>query len=136
MFAECGVKVFSVALSDIFNAEVINDEYEEDWTPFVPPEAGCGRTLEVSMPFKSLGEEIISQFAGLFEAVDAFCDFEVHPPFMNVFCEVIFVDDLLWNDRELNADVFRMVKWTAEVEVFYVECGILGGTIRYYSCFL
>jgi hypothetical protein len=34
---------------DIFDAEVIHDENEYDWSPFVSPQARGGCTLEVPM---------------------------------------------------------------------------------------
>ena len=48
MLEEGVVKVVGVAFVDVFYAEVVNNEAEEDWAPLVAPEAWDGGTLVVA----------------------------------------------------------------------------------------
>ena len=53
----------------------------------------------------------------MFESVYAFADFEVNPPIVGKPHEVIFVSEFLWDDIDLNLDVFWAVEGCAKVEV-------------------
>ena len=46
-------------ISDIFNAELVNNEDEHDWPPHVLPEAWSGGSLEVFFLVQSGVKEII-----------------------------------------------------------------------------
>ncbi len=69
------------------------------------------------MFINSLCEDIIGKFAFLLEAVDAFVKFKVNPDMMFKGSDVIFVDELLWDDCDLDMNVFRVVKGRADLEV-------------------
>ncbi len=77
---KCLEEMVSVVFLSELDAEVIHDEDEDYWAPGVWPEAGCDCTLVVSVFTQSGGEEVVGQFFGLFEAVDAlFVYLEVNP---------------------------------------------------------
>ena len=79
--------------------------------------------MVVSVFTKSGGEEVVGQFSGLFEAVEAFVDLEVNPVAVCKSGEVIFINEFLRDVGKFDPDVFRSAKRRAEVEVFYVEAG-------------
>ena len=59
----------------------------------------------------------------MFEAVDAFVDFEVNPTMMCEGSKVVFVNKFLWDVAEFDPDVFGAVQWRAQVEIGNVEAG-------------
>ena len=105
------------------DSEVIHNEDEDYWAPGVPPEAGCDYALVVSVFTQSGGEEVVGQFSGLFEAVDAFVDLEVNPVAVRKSGEVIFITKFLRDVGKFDPDIFWLVKRRAEVEVFHVKAG-------------
>ena len=82
-----GVKVLQgidemvgIVFANIFDAKVVNNEAEGDVTALVPPKAGGLRRWGVAV-FGEVGlESNVGKEAGLFEAVHAFANFNVHPP--------------------------------------------------------
>ena len=74
---------------------IIYNEYKDDGSPFVVPEAGCGGTLIVAMLGQMLSEEIIGQFTSLFQPINPFCDLEVHPIIEDILGEVVLINELL-----------------------------------------
>ena len=122
-------QVVGVAFVCVLEAEVVNDEDKDEWSPIVAPESRCDGTLVVTVFGKSRGEEVIGELSGLLEAVDAFVNFEVDPTIVCVFGEVVLVDEFLWDIGESDADVFRMVERRAEIEVGDVKAthACLGG---------
>ncbi len=85
----------------VLNAEVVNNENKDDRAPLVTPEAWCDSTLVVTVLGQSCGEEVVSTFASLFEAVDAFVDFKVYPVVCDVLSKVVLIDKLLQDVSEL-----------------------------------
>ena len=81
--------------------------------------------MVVSAFAEAFFEEIVGEYAGLGEAVDATTDLEVHPAVVGYGGEVVFGDELVGNVVDFDADVFIAVEWGAEVEVFDVETGKL-----------
>ena len=55
--------VIGMAFVDVFYAEVVNNEVEEDWEPLVAPEAwGCG-TLVVTRLVEAFFKEFVGKHA-------------------------------------------------------------------------
>ncbi len=57
----------------------------------------------------------------MFEAIDAFGDFEVHIPVVRQVLEAILLDKVVRNIGEFDAGILRSVEWCAKVEVGDVE---------------
>ena len=112
-----------MAFALVLDAEVVDDEDEEDGAPFMSPESGSCGALVVPMRCETFSEEIVREFTCLFEAVHSISDFKVDPPIVYLFSQVVFVDEFLWNDRDLDADIFRPIEWHPQVEVFDVKAG-------------
>ena len=56
-----------MSAANILDAKVIHDKHKNDGSPFVALEAGCGGALIVAVLGQMLSEEIIGQFASLFQ---------------------------------------------------------------------
>ena len=62
----------------------------------------------------------------MFEAVDAFVDFEVDPPPVSKSGDVVFVYEFLRDVGKFDSDIFGSVQRRAEVEIFDVKAGKAG----------
>ncbi len=69
ILAEHAGEVFHVDFVDVFYSEIVDDQCETDWTPFVVPVSWCYFTLAVSCLVESFGEELLRDDTGLREAV-------------------------------------------------------------------
>ena len=107
----------SMLATDILDAKVINNKDKDNGMPFVVPESRCDVALGVSVVGKALGEEIVCQATCLFQSVDPFGDLEVYPIIERVLHEVVFVNKLLGDLGDVDADIFRAIKGSAQVEV-------------------
>ena len=105
-----------------FYSKIIDDEAENDAASDVTPEARSVLALVVSFFGKSLLEELVGNDAGLGEAIHSFPNFDVDPSnFVNQVLEVVFYDDLFWDDVELEAHVFRIGYRGVKVKVGQVN---------------
>jgi hypothetical protein len=67
-------KVVGMLFPNIFNAEIIDNEGEGDWSPFVAPEAWSVRALMISVGGESFPEEFVGKYACLWQSSD--CSFQ------------------------------------------------------------
>ena len=118
--------MFGMAAADILDAKVIHNEYKDDGSPFVVPEAWDGVALIVFVLGQTLSEEIIGKLAGLFQPIDPFGDLEVYPVIEHKLSEVVLVDEFLGNLGEVDADIFGSIKGIAQVKVGEVIAGEMG----------
>ncbi len=58
-------KMFDVFLVDVLHSKVVDDEGEADWVPIVTPISWCDLVLLVPCLVEALGEEVLSNNAGL-----------------------------------------------------------------------
>ena len=65
-------EVKGMAFTNVFNAEVIDNEGEYDMSPLVNPEARCGGSLLVDRFMKACCKEVVGELASLGKAVDTF----------------------------------------------------------------
>ena len=120
--------MFSMALINILDAEVIHDENEHNGAPAMAPEARCNCALVVPVFMEACSKEVIGKFARLLEAIHTFGDLEVHPAIVCQCGEVVFVNEFIWDDGQLYFDKFWAVKGCAKVEVGDVKTG-KGGSL-------
>ena len=73
--------------------------------------------MKVTVFVQALGKEVVCEFACLFQAVDTLGNFEVDPAVMCEGGEVVFIDEFLWDDSELNADILGAIEWCAKIKV-------------------
>jgi hypothetical protein len=84
--------------SNVLDAEVVNDEGEQDGTPFVAPEALWVLASVISMWCEAFRKEIVGNDTSLWESIHAAGDADVDIAFLDKGHEVVLVDDLLRND--------------------------------------
>ena len=100
-----------MALAYIFDNEVINYEVKQYRLPFVAPQTRGEWALVVVVLDKARLQEVVGEAAGLRETIDAITDFEIHPAIVDIFVEIILVDEILRDVGELGFDIFGMFKW-------------------------
>jgi hypothetical protein len=66
---ECAGKMSDVFLVDVLHSKVVDNEGEADWAPIVTPISWCDLALPVPCLVEALGEEVLSNNAGLREAI-------------------------------------------------------------------
>ena len=78
MFLEDGYEVVDMFFTDVFYAEIVDNECERNGSCGVLPEAGYQFALEVTMFIELLFEELICKKSCLWLAIHTFCDFDVY----------------------------------------------------------
>ena len=126
-------EVVGMTVAYIFNTKVVDDEAEEDREPFVVPNTRSGGELLVSVIGYDLFADLVVEDARLGEAVDTTVDFEVDPTISDIVKKVIFVNGVLRNVEEIDAEIFRTVQRVLEIEVRDVKGDRLGVFSGYYA---
>ena len=117
----------SVALPNIFNTKVIDEQEKHNRGPLVAPQARSGGALVVTMLIETFFEDNVGQGPRLWETIDAVADLEVNPAIgMDVVHEAVFVDKLCCGVAQIDADELRFVQGCLEVKVFDVKGDKLG----------
>ncbi len=89
-------KMFDVFLVDVLHSKVVDNEGEADWAPIVMPIFWCDLALLVPCLVEALGEEVLSNNAGLREAVHPALHFAENVAVCVRFVmESVFIDDVL-----------------------------------------
>ena len=65
ILAEHAGEVVHVGFVDVFHSEIVDNQRETDWTPFVVPVSRCYCTFAVSCLVESFGEEFLRDDSGL-----------------------------------------------------------------------
>ena len=112
-----------MALFHKLYAEVVNDENKGDGAPLVSPKAWSCVRLEITEGMEPFSEEVVGEFASLFEPIDALVNFKVNPSIMSEVREAVFVDKFGRDVANLDAHIFRSVKRSAKVEIEDIKGG-------------
>jgi hypothetical protein len=89
-------EMFDVFLVDVLHSKVIVNKGEADWVPIVTPISWCDLALLVPCLVEALGEEVLSNNAGLREAVHLALHFAENVAICVRFVtESVFIDDVL-----------------------------------------
>jgi hypothetical protein len=65
IFSEKIEEVVEVVDPNIFDTEVVYDQAELNWAPFVPPKSWCGCCFIIPFDNEARAEEIIREYPGL-----------------------------------------------------------------------
>ena len=71
MLFEDSLEMESVALSDIFDTKVINEQEKHNRSPLVAPQASSGGALVVAVLLETFFEESVGQGPRLWETINA-----------------------------------------------------------------
>ena len=115
-----------MALVHELDAKVVNNEDEDNRAPLVSPQARGGVALVVAVFVQSLGGEVVCKFTHLLKAVDSLDYFEVDPAVVCEGGEVVFIDEFLRDDSELNAYILGSIEGRAQIKVGCIKAGKFG----------
>jgi hypothetical protein len=114
--------MFDVFLVDVLHSKVVDSKGEADWVPVVMPISWCDIALPVSCLVEALGEEVLSNNAGLREAVHPALHFAEDIPICVCFVtESLFIDDVLGEQFQFHSEVLITFHGSHEVEVLDVD---------------
>jgi len=126
MFFQDVEEVPRMLFANVFDTKVINNENELDRTPFVLPQSRrCGAFIIASL-FKSPAEEVVGQFSTLWQAIASSYNFIVYPSIVDKRQQIVFVNDLLGNVRELDADILWTFHRGLEIKVLGIKTNKFG----------
>jgi hypothetical protein len=115
-------KMFDVFLVDVLHSKVIDNEGEANWVPIVMPISWCDLALLVPFLVEGLGEEVLSNNAGLREAIHPASHFTENVAICVRFVtKSVFIDDVLREQFQFNSEVLVQVHGSHEVEVLDVD---------------
>jgi hypothetical protein len=109
-------KIFNVFLVDVLYSKVVNNKGEADWAPIMTPISWCDLALLVPCLEEALGEEVLSNNAGLREAVHPALHFSEKVAIC-IVTESVFIDDVLGEQFQFHSEVLVPVHGSHEVEV-------------------
>jgi hypothetical protein len=112
-----------MALFHKLYAEVVNDENKGDGAPLVSPKSWSRVRLEITKGMEPFSEEVVGEFASLFEPIDALVNFKVNPSIMSEVREAVFVDKFGRDVANFDSHIFWSVKRSAQVEIGDVKGG-------------
>ncbi len=120
-------EMLNVVLVNVLHAKVIDDECETDGAPVVLPVPWHDLALSIPSFVESLSEEVLSYDASLWEAVHSALHFaEDIAICIHLVTESVFVNDIRREQLQFHTEVFVLIHWCHEVEIFYVDCHELG----------
>jgi hypothetical protein len=104
-----------------FNTKVIHDEAELEWTPFVAPKTRSGSSFVEALSNEVQSEKVIGKDASLGKSVTALANFKVDPAVLVSAQEVVFLDELVQDVRELDTNIFRIRHRSVQIEVLEID---------------
>lgn len=110
-----------IVFSKVFNTKIINGECELHWPCGVLPWARCVGHFVVSCWAQALAEELVREYASLWEAIDGFADFEVDESIFDMIHQFILIIGCLWENIDWHFHVFKTVHGRSEKKIFDVK---------------
>ncbi len=107
--------------ANVFNTKVIHDEAKLEWTPFVVPKSWRGSSFIEALSKKVQSEKVIGKVASLGKSVTALANFKVDPAISVSAREIVFLDELVWDVRELDANIFGIRHRSVQIEVLEIN---------------
>jgi hypothetical protein len=122
-------EMIGVVATGVLYPEIVHDEGEHGLSSLVLPQSGSVAALEVSMGLETLFKELVGQDASLGKAIHAFGNLDVDVVVVDQLHEVVFVNDLLGNETDVNPHVFCLFHGSVEVEILDIETHRFGATV-------
>ena len=103
-------EVVSMLFADVLDTGVVNADRESDRAPSLRPKTQYDFTLFVALLVEPFFEQLLVNYAGVWETVHSPCDYYVYPAVSGVFFfEVVVRDSVFWEVAEFEAHVFATV---------------------------
>ena len=87
-----------------------------EWTPFVAPKSWRGSSFVEALSNKAQSEKVIGKDASLGKSVTAFADFKVDPAISVLAQEIVFLDELVQDVMELDANIFGIRHRSVQID--------------------
>ena len=107
--------------ANVFNTKVIQDESELEWTPFVVPKSRHESSFVEALSNTVRSEKVIGKDASLGKSVTALANFKVDPAILVLAQEIVFLDELVWDVRKLDANIFWIRHRSVQIEVLEIN---------------
>jgi hypothetical protein len=107
--------------ADVFDTKVIHDEAELEWTLFVAPKSRHGSIFIEALSNEAQLEKVIGKDASLGKSVTALANFKVDPAILVSAQEFVFLEELVRDVRELDANIFRIRHRSVQIEVLEIN---------------
>jgi hypothetical protein len=107
--------------ANVFDTKVVQDEAELEWMPFVVPKSRRGSSFVEALSNEVQSEKDIGKDASLGMSVTALANFKVDPAVLVSAGEIVFLDELIRNFRELNANIFGIGYRSNAIEVLEID---------------
>ncbi len=114
--------MINIVLVDVLHTKVVDIEGEADGVPVMMPVFLCDSALQVSCFAKAFGEEVLRNYAGLWESIHSVSHFAeniaIHVHFVT---ECVFINDVLWEEFKFHPEVLVAIHGHHEVDVLDVD---------------
>ncbi len=107
--------------ANVFDTKVIHDEAELEWTPFVAPKSQRGSSFVEALSNEAQSEKVIGKDASLGKSITALANFKVDPAILVLAWEIVFIDELVRDVRELDANIFGIRHRSVQIEVLEID---------------
>ncbi len=92
-----------------------------EWMPFVAPKSWRGSSFIEVLSNKVPSEKVIGKDASLGKSITALANFKVDPAILVSAREILFLDELVWDVRELDANIFGIRHRSIQIEVLGID---------------
>jgi hypothetical protein len=106
---------------NVFDTKVIHDEAKLEWMPCVGPKSWHGSRFVEALSNKARSEKVIGKDANLGKSVTALANFKVDPAILVSAREIVFIDELVQDVRELDANIFGIRHRSVQIEVLEIN---------------
>jgi hypothetical protein len=107
--------------ANVFDTKVIDNEVELEWTPFVVPKTQSESNFVEALSNEAQLEKDIDKYASLGKSETALANFKVNPAVLVLAQEVVFLDKLIWDIRDLDGNIFRIRHRRVQIEVLEID---------------
>ncbi len=112
------VEIFN---ADVFDTKVIHNEAKLEWMPLMVPKSRHGNSFVEALSNKAQLEKVIGKDASLGKSVTALLNFKVDPAISVLAQEIVFLDELVWDVRKLDANIFWIRHRSVQIEVLEIN---------------
>jgi hypothetical protein len=107
--------------ANVFDPKVIHDEAKLEWLPFMVPKSWHGSSFVEALSNEAQLEKIIGKEAILGKSVTSLANFKVDPAVSVLAQEIVFLDELVQDVRELDANIFWIRRRSVQIEVLEIN---------------
>jgi hypothetical protein len=107
--------------ANVFDTKVIHDEAKLEWAPFMAPRSRRGSSIVEALSKEVRLEKVIGKDASLGKSITALANFKLDPAVSILAQEIVFLDELVWDVRELDVNIFWIRHRSVQIEVIEID---------------